>query len=233
VTTSLEADELGVAMITCESAQNPEFGRLINWGVAPFQTHTEAAPWPIAKAPRGQGGWKKILNPPNPERGGGRVVLKMSICIVVEVPNAQWSWNSGRPNWRIAGNKAQNARNSEEIPLELAAFPGKPLPKPPGHLKAAGRRLWTDIVTQYRIADGAGLALVTTAAEALDRIREAQAAIRKHGALVADRYGGVKQNPACFLERDARAGMLSALRALNLDLEPLRDRGRPTVFDRK
>jgi len=117
--------------------------------------------------------------------------------------------------------------------MELAAFPGKPLPKPPGHLKAAGRRLWTDIVNQYRIADGAGLALVTTAAEALDRIREAQAAIRKHGALVADRYGGVKQNPACFLERDARAGMLSALRALNLDLEPLRDRGRPTVFDRK
>ena len=54
--------------------------------------------------------------------------------------------------------------------MELAAFPRKPLPKPPGHLKAAGRRLWTDIVSQYRIADGAGLALVTTAAEALDRI---------------------------------------------------------------
>jgi hypothetical protein len=30
--------------------------------------------------------------------------------------------------------------------MELAAFPGKPLPKPPGHLKAAGRRLWADIV---------------------------------------------------------------------------------------
>jgi len=105
--------------------------------------------------------------------------------------------------------------------------------RPPRHLKAAGKALWNDIVRQYRIADGAGLALVTTAAEALDRIREAQAAIRKHGALVADRYGGVKQNPACFLERDARAGMLSALRALNLDLEPLRDRGGSTVFDRK
>jgi phage terminase small subunit len=158
----------------------------------------------------------------------------MSICIVVEVPMLRGLWDCGRPKLAIiAGNKAQIARNSEEIPMELAAFPGKPLPKPPGHLKAGGRRLWTDIVTQYRIADGAGLALVTTAAEALDRIREAQAAIRKHGALVADRYGGVKQNPACFLERDARAGMLSALRALNLDLEPLRDRGRPTVFDRK
>ena len=86
---------------------------------------------------------------------------------------------------------------------------------------------------QYRVRDAAGVALVTTAAEALDRIHEAQAAIRKHGALVADRYGALKQNPACFLGGDARAGMLSALRALNLDLEPLRDRGRSTVYDRK
>src|SRR5215471_14073857 len=101
--------------------------------------------------------------------------------------------------------------------MELTTFPGKTLPKPRNHLKAAGRRLWADIVTQYCIADGAGLALVTTAAEAQDRIREAQRAIRQYGALVPD----------------ARAGMLSALRALNLDLEPLRDRGRSTVFDRK
>ncbi|PWT80386.1 MAG: hypothetical protein C5B58_11760 [Acidobacteria bacterium] len=93
--------------------------------------------------------------------------------------------------------------------------------------------MWSDIVRQYRIADGAGLVLVTTAAEALDRIREAQVAIRKHGVLVPDRYGALKRNPACSLESDARAGMLSALRALNLDLEPLRDRGRPTMFDRK
>jgi hypothetical protein len=66
-----------------------------------------------------------------------------------------------------------------------------------------------------------------------NRIRQAQKALREHGPLVPDRYGALKQNPACFLERDARAGMLRALRALNLDLEPLRDRGRSTVFDRK
>ena len=100
----------------------------------------------------------------------------MSICIVVEVPNAPMVLEEGPAKPAIiADNKAQNARNSEEIPLELAAFPGKPLPKPPGHLKAAGRRRWADVVTQYRIADGAGLALVTTAAEAQDRIREATA----------------------------------------------------------
>jgi P27 family predicted phage terminase small subunit len=117
--------------------------------------------------------------------------------------------------------------------MELTTLPGKTLPKPPNHLKAAGRRLWADIVAQYRIYDAAGLAYITTAAECQDRIRQAQKAIREHGPLVPDRYGALKQNPACFLERDARAGMLSALRALNLDLEPLRDRGRSTVFDRK
>jgi len=38
------------------------------------------------------GGWKKIFKPPKPERGGGRVVLKMSISIVVEVTNAPKTW---------------------------------------------------------------------------------------------------------------------------------------------
>ena len=56
----------------------------------------------------------------------------------------------------------------------------------------------------------------------------AHAAIAEHGELVPDRYGGVKLNPACNLEKDARSGFLAAMRALNLDLEPLRDApGRP------
>jgi len=37
--------------------------------------------------------------------------------------------------------------------MELTTLPGKTLPKPPNHLKAAGRRLWADIVAQYRIYD--------------------------------------------------------------------------------
>jgi hypothetical protein len=139
----------------------------------------------------------------------------------------------GAKRAEIADKSAEIARNPEVSRMELATFPGKSPLKPPNHLRAAGRRLWVDIVIQYRIGDAAGQALVTTAAECLDRIREAQRAIRQHGALVPDRYGALKQNPACFLERDARAGMLSALRALNLDLEPLRDRGRSTAFDRK
>ena len=43
-----------------------------------------------------------------------------------------------------------------------------------------------------------------------------------------DRYGQLKAHPAVNIERDARAAMLAALKAMNLDVEPLRDRpGRP------
>jgi phage terminase small subunit len=93
----------------------------------------------------------------------------------------------------------------------------------PKHLKTPGGALWRDMVAEYGIADAAGLALLTTAAECLDRMRAAQKAIADHGEIVVDRYGAPKLNPACNLEKDARAGMLAAFRALNLDLEPLRD----------
>ena len=43
-----------------------------------------------------------------------------------------------------------------------------------------------------------------------------------------DRFGQVKSHPLLSVERDSRAQYLAALKALNLDLEPLRDKpGRP------
>jgi P27 family predicted phage terminase small subunit len=100
--------------------------------------------------------------------------------------------------------------------------------KPPKHLRAAGAALFRDVAAEYAIEDSAGLTLLTTACEALDRMRAAQAAIKRHGETVLDRYGCVKLNPACGLEKDSRNGMVLALKCLNLDLEPVRDRvGRP------
>jgi phage terminase small subunit len=102
--------------------------------------------------------------------------------------------------------------------------------RPPAHLLKPGAALWREIVAEYGIADPAGLALLTTAAECLDRMRAAQKAIKVHGEIVVDRYGAAKLNPACNLEKDARNGMLAAFRALNLDIEPLRDGpGRPPL----
>ena len=99
----------------------------------------------------------------------------------------------------------------------------------PGHLREGGSIFFRQVAEEYAITDAAGLALLARAAECTDRMDAAQKAIGEHGELVPDRYGGVKLNPACNLEKDARSGFLAAMRALNLDLEPLRDGpGRPT-----
>jgi len=100
--------------------------------------------------------------------------------------------------------------------------------EPPKHLESSGRELWLKVADEYAVDDAAGLALLTTAAECLDRMRAAQRSISEHGEVVTDRYNQVKVNPACALEKDARNGFLAALKQMNLDLEPLRDGpGRP------
>jgi hypothetical protein len=59
-------------------------------------------------------------------------------------------------------------------------------------------------------------------------MRLAQEAIERDGMTVLDRFGQRKAHPLLPAERDARAQMLAALRALNLDVEPLHERpGRP------
>jgi hypothetical protein len=77
---------------------------------------------------------------------------------------------------------------------------------------------------EYGIEDAGGLAVLSIAGEALDRLRLAQAAIEADGATVVDRFGQTKAHPLLPVERDARAAYLAALKALNLDLEPLQDR---------
>jgi len=82
-------------------------------------------------------------------------------------------------------------------------------------------------MAEFDIRDGCGLALLCAACEALDRQREAQAAIAEHGVMVKDRYGTLKSNPAIAVERDSRNGMLAALRQLNLDAGATNPPGRP------
>jgi P27 family predicted phage terminase small subunit len=105
----------------------------------------------------------------------------------------------------------------------------KPNPTaPPSHLGVGGRRLWNAVQSEYGISDGAGLELLRAAAEARDRLDDAGAAVRKHGAVIEGEDGKPRANPACAIERDARSGMLAALKGLHLDIEPLQSiPGRP------
>ena len=101
-------------------------------------------------------------------------------------------------------------------------------PKTPVELSSEARKLWVNLASEYAISDAGGLLLLATALEAFDRLRMAQKMIKDHGPVVTDKSGGMKPSPAIAIERDSRAGMLGALRALHLAIEPLRDRvGRP------
>jgi len=100
--------------------------------------------------------------------------------------------------------------------------------KPPKTLSAEASRWWKKLTEDYEICDEAGFLLLQTALEAFDRMREAQAVITREGLTVKDRFDQAKAHPLTVVERDSRAQMLAALKALNLDLEPLRDApGRP------
>ena len=98
----------------------------------------------------------------------------------------------------------------------------------PKHLSSEARDWWLKLTDEYGISDEAGRMLLQTGLEAFDRMRECQTAIKVDGPMIKDRFEQPKAHPLLSVERDARAQMLAALKALNLDLEPLRDGpGRP------
>ena len=81
---------------------------------------------------------------------------------------------------------------------------------------------------EYGQRDEAGLQILRTALEALDRALSSTAAIAVEGMTFKDRFGQPRPHPLLAAERDARAQYLAGLRMLNLDLEPRRERpGRP------
>ena len=92
--------------------------------------------------------------------------------------------------------------------------------KPPKSLSAAARAWWGQLQREYNVTDSAGLLLLQAAMQAHDRAAQCSAAIKRDGDQVADRFGQMKPHPLLAAERDARAQMLGALKALNFDVEP-------------
>ena len=87
---------------------------------------------------------------------------------------------------------------------------------PPEHLSPAAKRLWRSVHEQYQIDDAPGLALLQALCEARDRCDQAREQILVDGAVVTDRFGQRKVHPAVLIERDARAQVIAAIRALRL-----------------
>jgi hypothetical protein len=98
-------------------------------------------------------------------------------------------------------------------------------PKPPRGYTAPARQFWGE---GWDLDDAALTILDVSVCRPLMRIDEARAILAREGPTITDRFKQVKVHPAILIERDLTATFLAGLKALNLDLEPLRDRaGRP------
>ena len=98
----------------------------------------------------------------------------------------------------------------------------------PSHLGPEAQRWYLGILNEYRITDPAGLMLLQAACEAFDTSQKARAQVAEDGLMSKGSKRQARAHPLLAVERDARAAMLASLKALNLDLEPLRDApGRP------
>ena len=98
----------------------------------------------------------------------------------------------------------------------------------PSHLSPEAQRWFKALVHEYSIDDPAGLLLLMTAFESFDRAQAARRAIEAEGMVTRGSQRQRRAHPLLGVERDARASMLAALKALSLDVEPLKTRpGRP------
>jgi P27 family predicted phage terminase small subunit len=105
---------------------------------------------------------------------------------------------------------------------------GKTLSPVPATLSRESKAWYRRMAAEYGVTDAGGITLLTLAAEARNRMLQAAAAVAKDGMLQSDSYGRSKAHPLLAVERDARGQMLASLKALHLDVEPLKGAaGRP------
>ena len=100
---------------------------------------------------------------------------------------------------------------------------------PPRHLSPTAKRHWRELRAVYALDSPDQLLLLLRAAcEAADRCESARKLVAAKGEVIPDRFGQLRQHPGVNIERDARAAMVQALKALGLqpDVMPPCDRVR-------
>ena len=123
---------------------------------------------------------------------------------------------------KILSGSLRRDRDREQPPLwqEQGESQAQP-PKRPPALSREAKRLWEAVTTSFEL-DGPGLMLLRLALEALDRLRQAQAMVRREGLTVVNPKSGALQcHPALRCEVEARQAILRCWAALGLDFVPV------------
>jgi|SRR6516165_3377773 hypothetical protein len=105
--------------------------------------------------------------------------------------------------------------------------------KPPRKLDIPGSTLWDGVQREYLISDAAGVELLMQACEAADRVARLAERIDKDGEVI-ETENGPKAHPALREQLSHRSFIVRTLRALGLNLEPVRaTAGRPTAWQKR
>jgi P27 family predicted phage terminase small subunit len=102
----------------------------------------------------------------------------------------------------------------------------KASPRPPAHLKAATRKWWGEVTGSYEL-EPHHLKLLEAACRAWDLMSQGEAALRRDGVFITDRYGTPKSHPAVSVVRDARVSFARLVRELDLEGEVAADPRQP------
>lgn len=93
-------------------------------------------------------------------------------------------------------------------------------PDPPKHLSISARSWWRKIMKECDGLEDSQLLVLQGGLEAYDMMKDAQKELKDNGGLtIMDRFGQPKPHPAATIVRDSRAAVLSAYKALGLDLD--------------
>ncbi len=99
--------------------------------------------------------------------------------------------------------------------------------QPPRTLGNHGRSLWNRVLSDYDISDSGGLEILAGACAALDRAERLREQIDADGEVLRARGGAIKDHPGLKHELANRAFVARSLSRLGLDVEPVRNPGRP------
>ena len=99
-------------------------------------------------------------------------------------------------------------------------------PKPSRKLGQHGANLWKAVTTEYVIADSAGIEMLTSACQQLDRAEALREAIDRDGEVIRSK-AGLREHPGLKHELAARSFVVRTLARLGLDIEAIRPVGRP------
>ena len=94
------------------------------------------------------------------------------------------------------------------------------IPQPPKFLSVEAKRIWRQTCLDYHVDDDIGLVLLRTALEAYDQLTKVRAVLTAQGLTVEDRFGQIRPHPLLTAQHNLRTQLVSAVRALRLDVVP-------------